>query len=85
MNFIGIVIAVVAIVAIGLGHVWVPAVYKALGLRSWILALIAGLALTGASLFVSNVLVSTTLAVFAASFLWGIKELFEMDKKKRRG
>ncbi|MFA5867778.1 MAG: DUF4491 family protein [Actinomycetota bacterium] len=85
MNFIGIVIAIFALVAIGLGHVWVPAVYKSLGLRSWILALIAGLALAGASLLFSNVFISSTLAVFAASFLWGIKELFEMDKKKRRG
>lgn len=82
-NITGIIIAVIALFSIGLGHVWVPFIYRLWGLKSWYLVLVLGVLFAVVSVFIQNVILSAMLAVFAASFLWGIKELVEMDKKRK--
>lgn len=85
LNFTGIIIGVITFVIIGLFH---PLVIKAeyhLGVRSWVLFLIAGLGAVAASLVVANIVVSAALGVFGFSCLWSIKEVFEQAERVKKG
>lgn len=85
LHFTGLIIGVATFLIIGLWH---PIVIKCeyyFGVKPWWLFLISGIATGVASLVVSNTLISTLLAVWAASSLWGIGELFEQRKRVERG
>lgn len=85
MNFTGIIIGVATFLIIGLFH---PIVIKCeyyFGVRLWWVFAIMGVVTLVGSLFVGNVLISTLLAVWGASSLWGIGELFEQRKRVERG
>jgi hypothetical protein len=84
-NFIGIIIGVITFVIIGVFH---PLVIKAeyyLGVRSWILFLLAGLGAIVVSVFTANIVVSAALGVLGFSCLWSIKEVFEQEERVREG
>ncbi|MCD7969741.1 MAG: DUF4491 family protein [Alistipes sp.] len=84
-NFSGLIIGVVTFLIIGLFH---PIVIKAeyyFGKKCWWAFLVAGLAALAGSLFAGDVLVSVSLGVFGFSALWGIGELFEQEKRVRKG
>lgn len=85
LHFTGLIIGIATFLIIGCFH---PIVIKAeyyFGVRCWWIFLLAGLAAITASLFVTDVTGSTLLAVFGASALWGIGELFEQRKRVERG
>ena len=85
MNFIGLIIAVVTFLTIGLFH---PIVIKAeyyFGTHCWWVFLLAGIAFICGSLFVENQTLSTILGVIGCSCLWSILELFEQRKRVERG
>ena len=70
MYFTGIIIAVSTFLIIGLFHPIVIKTEYYTGTRYWWVFLIMGIACIAAALFVENVIVSSILGVFGASFLW---------------
>ncbi|MGH7859670.1 MAG: DUF4491 family protein [Candidatus Binatia bacterium] len=77
----GIVVAAVAIVGIGLGHVWVRKMEYSFGKRIWPLSAAIGLVLLGASLAASSDFVAALLAIPGAIFLYAVKEFFEQERR----
>ncbi|MCQ2316513.1 MAG: DUF4491 family protein [Bacteroidales bacterium] len=85
MNFTGLIIAIATFIIIGIFH---PIVIKAeyyLGVKVWWMFLVLGMAFIGASLFISNQIVSMIAGVVGCSCLWSILELFEQRKRVERG
>lgn len=70
---------------IGLFH---PLVIKGeyyLGTRCWWIFLVAGIVSLGASVWVTDVVLSAMLGVVAFSSLWSIGEVFEQRRRVERG
>ena len=85
MNFNGIIVGAAVFLSIGICH---PAVIKmeyAWGKRSWWVWLVVGLLCTAASLLVKHSIVSTILGGFAFSCFWGIREMFQQEKRVLKG
>jgi hypothetical protein len=85
MNTSGILIAVVAILGIGFGHVWVRRMEYHFGKESWPVSLLLGLVLVAASFFPSSDFLSALLAIPGAIFLYAVKELFEQERRVLKG
>lgn len=85
MNFSGIIIGLCTFLIIGVCH---PLVIKAeyhLGKGCWWLFLLAGIGFAALSLFVESMVWSTIAGVAAFSSFWSILELFEQEKRVKRG
>lgn len=85
MYFTGIIIGVATFFIIGLFH---PLVIKGeyyFGVKCWWVFALMGVVTIVASLMVEDVLWSTLLAVWGASSLWSIGELFEQRKRVEKG
>ena len=84
-NLMGIVIGIATFLIIGVFH---PLVIKGeyyFGVRIWWVFLGMGIAAIAASILVRHLLWSTLLAVWGASSLWSIGELFEQRKRVEKG
>ena len=85
LNFSGIIIGVATFLIIGLFH---PLVIKAeyyIGVKSWWLFLLLGIASVVASLLVANLTLSILMGVVAFSSFWSIGEVFEQKKRVEKG
>ena len=85
MYFAGIIIGVATFLIIGLFH---PLVIKGeyyFGVKCWWVFALMGVVTLVASLMVEDVFLSTLLAVWGASSLWSIGELFEQRKRVEKG
>jgi len=85
MNFIGLIIAVVTFLVIGIFH---PIVIKGeyyFGTKCWWWFLVIGILFVAASLYVENQIVSTILGVVGCSCLWSILEIFEQRDRVLKG
>jgi lysylphosphatidylglycerol synthetase-like protein (DUF2156 family) len=85
MNLDGILIGVGAFLIIGLLH---PVVIKGeyhFGKRIWSLFLVSGVASIVLSAFWGDLVVSALLAVLGFSLLWSIHELFQQERRVRKG
>ena len=85
LHFTGLIIGIATFVIIGIFH---PIVIKGeyyFGTGIWWIFLISGIVTGVCSVLVADVLWSTLLAVWAASSLWGIGELFEQKRRVERG
>ena len=85
MYFTGLVIGVATFLIIGLFH---PLVIKGeyyFGVKIWWIFALMGIVSVVASVMVADVLWSTLLAVWGASSLWSIGELFEQRKRVEKG
>ena len=85
LNYYGIVIGLVTFLVIGLFH---PLVIKAeyyIGVKSWWLFLLLGIAASAASLLVSSLVLSIILGVVAFSSFWSIGEVFAQKKRVEKG
>lgn len=85
LNFSGIIIGIATFLIIGLFH---PLVIKAeyyIGVKSWWLFLLLGIASVVASLLVENLTLSILLGVVAFSSFWSIGEVFEQKKRVEKG
>ncbi len=85
MHFTGLIIGVATFLIIGLFH---PLVIKGeyyFGVKIWWAFALMGIVAIALSVAVSNVLWSTLLAVWGASSLWSIGELFEQRKRVEKG
>ena len=81
----GLALGICTFLIIGLFH---PIVIKAeyyWGTRCWWVFLLLGLGGVAASVCVSDLLVSSLLGVFAFSSFWTIKEVFDQEKRVRKG
>ena len=85
MNFTGLLVGLSTFLIIGLFH---PLVIKAeyyIGVKSWILFVLAGVAFAIASLLANGIIFSTILGVVAFSSFWSILEVFEQRERVRKG
>lgn len=85
MYFQGLIIAVITFLSIGVFH---PIVIKAeyyYGTRCWWVFLLAGLLFIAASLFIADVIGSSTCGVIGCSCLWSILEVFEQRQRVLKG
>lgn len=85
IHFSGILIGISTFLIIGMFH---PIVIKAeyyWGTRCWWVFLVLGLVALGASILITNILISALLGVFAFSSFWTIKELFEQKERVAKG
>ncbi|MBR2351381.1 MAG: DUF4491 family protein [Alistipes sp.] len=85
LHFTGIITGIATFLIIGLFH---PLVIKGeyyFGTKCWWVFAVMGMVAIAASLVVEHTLISTLLAVWGASSLWGIGELFEQRKRVERG
>lgn len=85
MNFQGIIIAIFTFLIIGIFHPIVIKVEYYFSKKVWYIFLITGIIFLIISLFQSNFLISSLCAIFAASSLWSIRELFEQEKRVKKG
>lgn len=85
MNFIGIVIGAVSFLSIGLFH---PIVVKAeyyFSKRIWPAFALVGILLLTGSILSINIIVSSGCAVVGMTCFWSIKELYEQEKREKKG
>lgn len=85
MNFSGIILGASAFIIIGIFH---PIVIKAeyyLGKRCWWMFALAGIGFCIAAMFVEDIVVSSVLGVIGFSCFWSILELFEQEKRVKKG
>lgn len=85
LNVSSVLLAISTFLIIGLCHPLVIKTEYYFGTRPWWLWLVCGLAAIVGALFVEEDFLSTLLAVFGASLLWGIGELFEQKKRVEKG
>lgn len=85
MHLTGIIIGAISFLSIGVFH---PIVIKSeyyFGKECWPVFLVAGVILMAISAFVSNVILSSALAVIGMSSWWSILELFEQEQRVKKG
>lgn len=85
MNFVGLIIGISTFLIIGLFHPIVIKLEYHFGVKSWIIFPIVGTAALVASLLIDNVIVSSLLGVLAFSSYWSILEIFEQEKRVKKG
>lgn len=84
-NLTGLAIGIATFLIIGIFH---PLVIKGeyyFGVRIWWIFLLMGIIATALSVRVGNIFLSTLLAVWGASSLWSVGELFEQRKRVEKG
>ena len=84
-NLTGLVIGVATFLIIGLFHPLVIKGESRFGVKIWWVFLLMGVAAIAASIAVRQILWSTLLAVWGASSLWSIGELFEQRQRVAKG
>ena len=85
MNFAGIILGASAFVIVGLFH---PVVIKAeyhFGKRCWWMFALVGLGFCVAALFADNTVVSSISGVIGFNCFWSIWELFQQEKRVKKG
>jgi len=85
ISFSGIIVGLGTFIIIGVLH---PVVIKSeyhFGKKCWPVFAALGLACSVASLFISNLAISVLLAVLGFSLFWSIHELFEQEKRVKKG
>ena len=85
MNFSGLVLGAVMLLAIGFGHVLVVKWEYHLGTKWWPPLLIVGLLLTTASVLVESKLLSGCLGIIGVVFFYSNHELFKQKERVERG
>ena len=85
MNLTGIIIGLASFIIIGVFH---PIVIKSeyyFGKKIWPLFLVFGLVMCVASAVFHSDVISALLAVIGFTSFWSIKELYEQEKRVRKG
>lgn len=84
-NFNGIVLGVAAFLAIGIFHPIVILSEYHFGARCWWAFAVMGVLLAVLSMLVAHTILSASLGVVAFSCFWSIHELFEQEKRVKKG
>lgn len=85
MNYLGVIIAVVTFLVIGVFHPIVIKFEYYYGTKHWWIFLLAGMLFLAASLWNENVVASSVLGVVGCSCLWSIIEVFEQKERVKKG
>lgn len=85
MNYLGVIIAVVTFLVIGLFHPIVIKFEYYFGTKHWWVFLAVGMLFLVASLWHENVVASSVLGVVGCSCLWSILEVFEQKQRVKKG
>lgn len=85
MSFSGILIGLCAFLIIGILHPVVIKLEYYVGKRCWPCFGIAAVACCVASIFVDHLTVSILLAILGFSLFWSIHEIFEQEKRVKKG
>lgn len=85
LNISGLVIAFVTFIFIGVFHVLVVKIEYYFGKKPWPIFALAGCISLGASLLTDVCFLSAIAAIFGATCLWSIRELFEQEKRVAKG
>lgn len=85
LNFASVALAISTFLIIGICHPLVIKTEYYFGTKPWWIWLLCGLSCVVGALFVENNFISTLLAVFGATLLWGIGELFSQKKRVEKG
>ena len=85
MFFSGIIVGAAVFLIIGICHPIVIKMEYYWGKKSWWVLALAGTIFAVASLFFSNLVVSTIIGAAAFSRYWGILEIFAQEKRVLRG
>jgi hypothetical protein len=85
MNYNGILIGAVVFLSIGICHPLVIRMEYRWGKRGWWMWLAAGVLFCILSLTVRNDILSIIIGGFAFCCLWGIREMFQQEKRVLRG
>ena len=85
MNFYGLAMGVVMILAIGLGHVMVIKWEYYWGSKTWPAMVVIGLLLVIGSIFTGSMFLSGILGILGAILLWSVYELFKQKKRVENG
>jgi len=85
MNFYGLAMGSIMILAIGFGHMLVIKWEYSWGVKSWPGLFAIGSLLVIISILVDNILLSGSLGILGATLLWGVYELFLQKKRVERG
>lgn len=85
MNWSGLLLGVASFVLIGVFH---PIVIKAeyhIGKKIWWLFAVIGVICASVSVFIENLVLSSIVGVLAFCCFWSILELFEQEKRVKKG
>lgn len=85
MNWLGIILGAAAFILIGAFH---PIVIKAeyyIGKKCWWVFACLGVICAIVSLLIDNIVISSIIGVLAFCFFWSILELFEQEKRVKKG
>lgn len=85
MYWTGIITGIATFLIIGIFHPLVIKTEYYFGVKPWWIFLVMGLGCLLASLFIPDTLLSTLTAVWGASSLWSIGELFHQRKRVEKG
>lgn len=85
MNYLGVIIAVVTFLVIGVFHPIVIKFEYYYGTKHWWIFLLAGMLFLAASIWNENVVASSVLGVVGCSCLWSILEVFEQKERVKKG
>ena len=85
MNYLGVIIAVVTFLVIGVFHPIVIKYEYYFGTKNWWVFLLAGILFVVASLWLENVVLSSLFGVVGCSCFWSILEVFEQKKRVQKG
>lgn len=85
MYYQGILIGVISFLTIGLFHPIVIKTEYYIGKKAWPAFLAAGILMTVGALFIPSTFWSAVVSVVAFSCFWSIKELFEQEKRVKKG
>ncbi len=83
--FEGIVLGIAAFLSIGIFHPIVILSEYHFGKRCWWAFAILGVLFVGLSMLVAHTILSASLGVFGFSCFWSIYELFEQEKRVKKG
>jgi hypothetical protein len=81
----GIVIGVAAFLIIGIFHPIVIKTEYYIGKKIWPMFLLGGILFIGASVLIENQIICAILGVTGFSCLWSIHEIFEQEKRVKKG
>lgn len=85
MNFLGILIGLVAFLIIGIFHPIVIKTEYYFGKKVWPVFLIVGIICLLLSIFINDKIVSAIIGILGFSSLWSIHELIEQEERVNKG
>ncbi|WP_353093248.1 DUF4491 family protein [Tissierella praeacuta] len=85
MNISGILVGIGAFIIIGVFHPIVIKTEYHFGKKAWPVFLILGIICNLTAMFISNIAISSLMAVLGFTLFWSIKELFEQEVRVSKG